>query len=213
MDLSVLLPALKGFGLGGGLIIAIGAQNAFVLRQGLRGERVFVIATVCFLCDVALILLGAAGFGTIVAALPWLTTGVAWAGAAFLLAYGIRVLRAALWPSVLTVENGGAPAARLSARRAAGLTLAISLLNPHVYLDTVVLLGSVAGQYAGRERLLFALGAMTASLAWFYGLGYGARRLAPLFRKPAAWRMLDLLIAIVMVSIAWSLVRPMLASS
>jgi L-lysine exporter family protein LysE/ArgO len=211
MEFPVLLPALKGFGLGASLIIAIGAQNAFVLRQGLRGERVFVVAAVCFLCDAVLILLGAAGFGTAVAAVPWLTDAVAWAGAAFLLVYGVRALRSALRPGALVVENGnGSASARLSVGRAVGLTLAISLLNPHVYLDTVVLLGSVAGQYGGTKRALFAAGATAASLVWFFGLGYGARWLAPLFRRPAAWRVLDLLIAFVMAAIAWSLVGPML---
>lgn len=203
MEFPVLLPALKGFGLGASLIIAIGAQNAFVLRQGLRGERVFVVAAVCFLCDAVLILLGAA--------VPWLTDAVAWAGAAFLLVYGVRALRSALRPGALVVENGnGSASARLSVGRAVGLTLAISLLNPHVYLDTVVLLGSVAGQYGGTKRALFAAGATAASLVWFFGLGYGARWLAPLFRRPAAWRVLDLLIAFVMAAIAWSLVGPML---
>ena len=210
MELSVLLPALQGFGLGASLIIAIGAQNAFVLRHGLRGDHIFLIASICFLCDAALILLGAFGFGTVVAALPWLTTAVAWAGAVFLLAYAVRAFGSALRPGALLIENGVPAGRRLSRGRAIGLTLAVSLLNPHVYLDTVMLLGAVAGQYAGRERLLFAAGAVVASLCWFYGLGYGAAWLTPLFRQPAAWRVLDLAIAVIMGLIAWSLLSPML---
>jgi len=134
--------ALQGFGLGGGLIIAIGAQNAYVLRQGLKREHVFAVATVCFLCDMSLIAVGVAGFGGLVAAFPAFTAIAAWGGAAFLGWYGLRSFRAALNPEVLTTD--AAPAA--SNRSAAVTTaLALSLLNPHVYLDTVVLIGSVAG--------------------------------------------------------------------
>jgi len=208
-ELQFLGPALKGFGLGAGLIIAIGAQNAYVLRQGIRREHVLLIATICFLCDATLISIGAAGFGYLVSSVPSLERVAAWGGAAFLAAYGLRAFYSALKPGSLDAGNdsGEAPQAG-SAWAAAGVTLALSLLNPHVYLDTVVLLGSIAGQFQGLQRVWFAIGAVIASAAWFYGLGLGARWLAPLFRKPMAWRVLDLLIGCVMWAIATSLVLP-----
>lgn len=206
---SFLVALVQGLGLGGGLIIAIGAQNAYVLRQGLRREFALAVATVCFLCDMALIALGAGGFGSLVAAFPALTTIAAWGGAAFLAWYGLRALRSALKPGTLEADGGSA---RVPSRGRAVLTaLALSLLNPHVYLDTVVLIGGIAGQYALSDRPWFAAGAMSASLLWFYGLVLGARWLAPLFRRPVAWRVLDLVICAVMWSIALSLLRAALA--
>lgn len=205
---ATLVAFAQGVGLGGGLIIAIGAQNAYVLRQGLRREFALSVATICFLCDVALIALGAGGFGSLVAAFPALTRIAAWGGAAFLAWYGFRALRSALAPGALEADG----AARAPSRsRAVFTALALSLLNPHVYLDTVVLIGGIAGQYAAATRPWFAAGAMSASLLWFYGLALGARRLAPLFKKPAAWRILDLVICAVMWSIAASLLRTALA--
>jgi L-lysine exporter family protein LysE/ArgO len=209
-ELEFLGPALKGFGLGAGLIIAIGAQNAYVLRQGIRREHVLLIATICFLCDATLISIGAAGFGYLVSSVPSLERSAAWGGAAFLAAYGLRAFYSALKPGTLDAgsDGTGVPPAG-SAWAAAGVTLALSLLNPHVYLDTVVLLGSIAGQFQGVQRMWFAVGAVIASAVWFYGLGLGARWLAPLFRKPMAWRVLDLLIGCVMWAIAASLVLPL----
>ncbi|GIK98782.1 MAG: amino acid transporter [Alphaproteobacteria bacterium] len=205
---ATLVAFAQGVGLGGGLIIAIGAQNAYVLRQGLRREFALSVASICFLCDVALIALGAGGFGSLVAAFPALTRIAAWGGAAFLAWYGFRALRSALAPGALEADG----AARAPSRsRAVFTALALSLLNPHVYLDTVVLIGGIAGQYAAATRPWFAAGAMSASLLWFYGLALGARRLAPLFKKPAAWRILDLVICAVMWSIAASLLRTALA--
>ena len=206
MITTYLTAALKGFGLGTSLIVAIGAQNAFVLRQGLKREHVFVIATICFLCDATLIALGSAGFGSLVAAFPRLTDIAAWCGAAFLVVYGLRSFRAAFRPSVL--EAQGEEVKGMSLKQAVLLTLALSLLNPHVYLDTVVLLGSLAGQFVMPSRIFFALGAMAASCVWFYGVGYGAGRLAPLFRRPASWRVLDVIIGVIMWSIASSLLWP-----
>lgn len=193
----------SGFGLGSGLIVAIGAQNAFVLRQGLLRRHVFASAAICALSDAALIAAGAAGFGALVAATPWLRHVAAFGGAAFLIWYGLRAARAALNPAALTLEEtrrapGGLKAALLT-------VLALTWLNPHVYLDTVVLLGGIAGQYAADARVWFAVGAMSASVVWFFGLGYGARLLAPLFAQPKAWRALDGLIALVMWTIAGSL--------
>ncbi|MGH6962703.1 MAG: LysE/ArgO family amino acid transporter [Dongiaceae bacterium] len=206
MSFPLIAPLLQGLGLGAGLIIAIGAQNAYVLRQGLRREHAFSVAAVCFLCDMLLIAVGAGGFGTLVAAFPAFTSLAAWGGAAFLFVYGIRALRSALRPAVLDTAVDTAPLSAVGRGRAVLTALALSLLNPHVYLDTVVLLGSIAGQYAGWARVAFALGGILASLLWFYGLAAGAARLAPLFRRPAAWRILDLAIAVIMWAIAGSLV-------
>jgi len=201
-SLGVAFAALEGLGLGAGLIIAIGAQNAYVLRQGLRRQHVFAVTTVCFLIDCTLIALGAGGFASLLRAVPSLPSLAAWGGAAFLAAYSLRAFAAALRPQTLQAADAAA-----AGRRGAAITtaLALSLLNPHVYLDTVVLLGGVAARYAGEERLAFALGAMAASGLWFYGLGYGARTLAPLFASARAWRLLDGFVGCVMAVLAISL--------
>jgi L-lysine exporter family protein LysE/ArgO len=191
---------LQGSGLSASLIVAIGAQNAFLLRQGLRREYVFTLATVCFVSDATLIALGCGGFGALVQTHPQLIVAVTWIGALFLIGYGLRNAWSALNPKPL--DPGEAPAVAGGYRRAVLSMLALTWLNPHVYLDTVLLLGGIAGRYAGTERIVFALGAMSASGIWFYGLGYGARLLAPLFRKPITWRLLDALIALTMWTIA-----------
>lgn len=196
--------AASGFGLGASLIIAIGAQNAFVLRQGVKKQHVFVVALICALVDATLISLGAGGFGAIVSSHPTITSLAAWGGVAFLTVYGGRSFLAALHPGVL--DSRSASAEKSTSLKAAILaTLAVSLLNPHVYLDTVVLLGSVAAQHPAGERAIFAAGAMTASFVWFFSIAYGARLLAPLFARPAAWRVLDLFVGVVMWWIAGSL--------
>ena len=193
---------LPGFLLGLSLIVAIGAQNAFVLRQGLRREHVFAVCAVCAISDAILIAAGVAGFGALVKALPLLAPVMRYGGAAFLLAYGLRSLWSA-WRA-----HGGMDPAR-DEPRALGVILAMCLaftwLNPHVYLDTVVLLGSVSTRY-GAHRVPFALGAMTASCLFFFSLGYGARLLRPLFANPKAWRFLDALIGITMAALAAKLV-------
>ncbi len=194
----------QGLGLGASLIIAIGAQNAFVLRQGLLRQYVFTTACVCTLCDMTLITLGVGGLGTILTAVPILTLIATWGGAAFLLFYGFRSFRSALRPGTLETHKPEGFTERRS--KIIAMTLAISLLNPHVYLDTVVLVGSVGAHYPGSERLSFALGAMTASLIWFFGLAYGAAWLTPLFRRQLAWQVLDVLVGCVMWTIAISLV-------
>ncbi|WP_154662563.1 LysE/ArgO family amino acid transporter [Solimonas flava] len=200
---SLLSAYLQGFGLSAGLIVAIGAQNAFVLRQGLLREHVLVIATICFVSDALLIGLGCVGFGTLVQAHPALVTAVRWIGAAFLVVYGGRSAWAALRPQAL--EAGGA--APLTRRQAIAGVLALTWLNPHVYLDTVLLVGGLAGRYAATPRAAFAAGAASVSALWFYGLAYGAARLAPLFRRPRTWRVLDAVIALTMWAIAASLLR------
>jgi len=199
-----LVVAATGFAIGAGLIVAIGAQNAFVLRQGLRRSHVMAVVATCTLCDVTLIALGALGFGSLVARFPLITVVAAWGGAAYLFVWGALSLRSAIHPGTLSAEKA-AGTGQLTTLSAIGATLAVSLLNPHVYLDTVVLLGSIAAQYPLLTRAWFAVGAACASAVWFSALGFGARLLAPLFGKPVAWRVLDLLIAGVMWWIAASL--------
>jgi L-lysine exporter family protein LysE/ArgO len=195
---SVLWIALQGFSLGAGLIVAIGAQNAFVLRQGLLRRHVLPVVLFCTLSDALLIVAGSAGFGSLVASSPNLLTVVGIGGGLFLLAYGVRAFRSALHPGALSPLD--APAAPLA--RSMITIAALTYLNPHVYLDTVVLLGGIAGRFALAERVWFAAGAMVASAVWFFGLGYGARVLAPFFAKPVAWRVLDVIIGVVMTLLA-----------
>jgi len=198
-----LLAALAGLGLGLSLIVAIGAQNAYVLRQGLRREHVFAVIAICALSDLVLIFLGVAGAGWVFEQVPWLTTAVRFAGAAFLLVYAILAARRALRPAK-GLDAAGSPA-RTSLGVVITTCLALTWLNPHVYLDTVVLLGSIASTH-GDDRWWFGVGAGIASIAWFSALGWGARLLAPVFARPLAWRILDGLIAVVMFAIAVSLV-------
>lgn len=195
--------ALTGFLIGLGLIVAIGAQNAFVLRQGLMHRHVLAVTTVCALSDALLIVAGVAGLGTLVQSSPRLLTVATLGGAAFLAVYGLLAARRALHPGVLVAAGDGSGKG-LKATLAAAL--AFTFLNPHVYLDTVVLVGSLSGQFSGAARWAFAAGAMIASALWFYGLGFGARLVAPVFARPGAWRVLDGLIALVMWAIALSLV-------
>ncbi len=192
---------LSGFQLGLGLIVAIGAQNAFVLRQGLRGEHVFAVALFCALSDAILIALGVSGFAVASRALPWLGPVLLWGGVAFLAIYGARAAWQALRGAGALRASGDAGAALVPTL----LTIAaMTWLNPHVWLDTVVFLGSISAQYPGRQAA-FGLGAATASFAFFFALAYGARLLQPVFARPAAWRVLDMAIALVMWSIAWRL--------
>jgi L-lysine exporter family protein LysE/ArgO len=202
---SAVAAALAGLGLGLALIVAIGAQNAFVLRQGLLGEHVAAVVAICVGSDLALIGAGVAGAGAALTAVPSLITVVRVVGAAFLLLYGVFAARRALRPRVAASLR---PAEGAVLRR--GLVpvvvtcLALTWLNPHVYLDTVVLLGSVAADRGG-QRWWFAAGAGAASTLWFCGLGAGAAALRPLFARPAAWRGLDAAIAVVMTALALGL--------
>ena len=193
--------AIAGLLLGGSLIIAIGAQNAFILRQGLLRQHVFILCLICALSDAALIGLGVAGLGAIISGSEILIGAVTLGGAAFLAVYAVMALKRAISPSALHAART-AP----GSLKAAVLTcLAFTFLNPHVYLDTVLLVGGLSGRYEGTARLAFALGAMSASFIWFFGLGYGARVLEPLFARPSAWRVLDGLIALVMAALSVSL--------
>ncbi len=192
---------VQGFTLGAGLIVAIGAQNAFILRQGLVRRHVLPLVLFCAVSDAVLIAIGSAGFGSLVASSPLLLRGAAFGGAAFLGVYGLRAFRNAFTAQSLSAEG----AANLPLGRALATVAAFTFLNPHVYLDTVVLVGGIAGRYAADDRVWFAGGAMAASFTWFSALGYGARLLAPLFAKPLAWRVLDTLIGVVMTALAVSL--------
>lgn len=198
---------LTGLMTGLGLIVAIGAQNAFVLRQGLRGQHVLAVCLTCAISDAVLIAAGVAGAGVLMARMPWLDAVMRLAGAAFLIWYGARSLRAAL-----TAQDAlqAAPGESQGLERVLLACLAITWLNPHVYLDTVVLLGAISTQFPGRE-VAFAAGAMTGSLLFFFSLGYGAAWLRPVFARPAAWRRLELAVALVMWAIALRLLWPWIA--
>ncbi len=192
---------LEGFLLGGGLIVAIGAQNAFILRQALLQQHVFVLCLIASASDAALIALGVGGMGTLVQSSEQLLFFVTLGGAIFLLAYGLIAARRALNPEAMKVSGEGMQ----SLGQAVSVLLAFTFLNPHVYLDTVVLVGGISGQFEGNSRLAFALGAMAASFVWFFSLGYGARWLVPVFQRPAAWRVLDCIIALIMALLSISL--------
>ena len=194
-------PFLSGFFLGLSLIVAIGAQNAFILRQGLLRQHVFVLCLICALSDALLIVAGVAGLGVLISSSPRLIAAVTVGGALFLFSYALIAFRRAWKPQALHAAKGGAG----GFRAAIAACLAFTFLNPHVYLDTVVLLGSLSAQYAGEARLAYGLGAVIASFVWFFGLGYGARLLQPVFARPSAWRVLDILIGLVMAAIGISL--------
>lgn len=199
---TAFLPAyVAGFALGFGLILAIGAQNAFVLRQGLRREHVFWVCLTCAVSDAVLIVAGVAGFGALAGAVPWFEPLMRWGGAGFLIWYGAVNFRAA-WRGDAALRVSGD--ARTGLAAALATVLAFTWLNPHVYLDTVVLIGSVSAQYP--DRLGFGLGAVSASFVFFFGLGYGARLLAPLFARPRAWQVLDVGIGLTMWAIAARLI-------
>jgi L-lysine exporter family protein LysE/ArgO len=185
------------------LIVAIGAQNAFVLRQGLRRSHVGAIVTVCLLSDVTLIIAGVSGVGVIVAHAGWALAAVRWFGVAFLTWYGLSSAWRARRPSALAgPDDDNGPGGRLGLAATLRRILALTWLNPHVYLDTVVLLGSIANSRGPAGRWWFAAGALVASTLWFIGLGFGARFAAPLLTTARAWQVLDLLIAATMLAVA-----------
>ena len=192
---------LAGFSLGFSLILAIGAQNAFVLKQGLRKEHVLLTSLICAISDALLITAGVLGFGAIVKAYPEIEVIARFGGAAFLILYSVKSFYSA-WTSdqVLTAEESSSP----SAYKIALTCLAFTWLNPHVYLDTVILLGAISVQY-GEQQALFGIGAVCASFVFFFSLGFGARMLRPIFAKPISWRVLDCAIGIIMLSLALNL--------
>jgi L-lysine exporter family protein LysE/ArgO len=197
----MIFPLLLGFATGMTLIVAIGAQNAFVLRQGIRREHVLAVVTVCAGSDLALIAAGVAGVGALITSHPDAITATKFGGAAFLFGYGVLAARRTCSPAAMKPSDAG-PARLISVVLTC---LALTWLNPHVYLDTVVLIGTLANQHHD-GRWLFGVGAAAASTLWFTTLGFGAHRLHKLFTKPAAWRVLDGLIAITMVSLSVALV-------
>ena len=193
---------VTGLTMGLTLIVAIGAQNAFVLRQGLRDEHVFAVSLACAVSDAILILIGVTSFQKIAAIMPALDPIMRYGGAAFLIWYGARSLYSAFTSSaVLATANG----ASVSLTKTLATCLALTWLNPHVYLDTVVLLGTISTQFPGLETS-FAAGAITASFVFFFSLGFGARWLRPIFARPSSWRILEGVIAVTMWSIALKLV-------
>ncbi|WP_164658026.1 LysE/ArgO family amino acid transporter [Tropicibacter sp. Alg240-R139] len=192
---------VPGFALGFSLILAIGAQNAFVLRQGVRREHVFAVCLTCAVSDALLIAAGVYGMGSLANAVPWFEPAMRYGGALFLLCYGAMSFRSA-WRGGSSMKTQGERVNGLTATLAT--VLAFTWLNPHVYLDTVVLVGSISAQYD--DRVSFALGAMLASFVFFFSLGYGARAVGPLFARPRAWRVLDAGIGVVMWGIALKLV-------
>lgn len=194
-------PTVAGFAFGLSLIVAIGAQNAFVLRQGIARRNVLGVVLVCALSDIVLIAAGVAGAGLLVDNAPGVLKFAYWGGAAFLIAYGLFSARRALNPTAL---QDGADAAPARIGTVLATALALTWLNPHVYLDTVVLLGSVAATYDS-ARVWFGVGAAAASIVWFSALGFGARLLKPAFSKPSAWRILDGVIAVFMLALGASL--------
>ena len=208
MTTASLAAASTGFALGLTLIVAIGAQNAFVLRQGLRREHVGAIVAFCATADAVLMLAGIAGLATVLGHQPVLAGVLTAGGALFLAVYGLRALARARQGGALGAAAGTAP---LSRRAALAQTAAFTLLNPHVYLDTVLLVGSVGAQM-GATRWWFGLGAATASLLWFTALGFGARLLAPVFARPRAWQVLDVLIGLTMLGIAALLLRRLIGA-
>ncbi len=192
---------IAGFALGFSLILAIGAQNAFVLRQGLRREHVFALCLTCAASDAILIGAGVAGFGSLSNAVPWFEPLMRYGGAAFLIWYGFRSFFSD-WQGGAAMKLGEGQ--KTSLRAALFTVLAFTWLNPHVYLDTVVLIGSISAQY--NDRLAVAVGAMASSFVFFFSLGYGAGVLSPIFARPRAWQILDVVIGVVMLGIAAKLI-------
>lgn len=202
--------ALAGLGIGFSMIVAIGAQNTFVLRQGIRREHVIAVVAICALSDIVLIGLGIAGTGWVIDQVPWLLTAIRVGGALFLAGYAALAARRAIRPATKGLEvasEASAASRRRSLVTAVATTLAVTWLNPHVYLD-IAILGSIANTH-GDARWLFGLGIGIASITWFTTLGLGARALAPLFARPLAWRILDAAIALVMLTLATLVALPL----
>ncbi len=200
MDIA---PFVQGFGMGMSLIMAIGAQNAFLLSQSIRQNHHIIVCIICILWDTILISLGVLGFGGFVIAHPQIQSAVTWGGILFLVLFGFRALHSAFkqHPFDVKIENVKRPLKSVILT-----TLAVSILNPHVYLDTVVLLGSISTNYVGITRYYFGIGAACGSIVWFSGLSICGRFLAPYFTKPLAWRVLDVIVCLIMWSLAAMLV-------
>ena len=179
------------------LIIAIGAQNAFVIRQGLTKKHVFLVVAICAISDALLILLGVAGLGALISGLPWLLEIIRWFGVAYLTWFGIKSVR-----SVFRDQSMDASGVQsTTAKKVAATVLGVTWLNPHFYLDTVILLGSIGNQF-GSDKWWFAAGGIIGSFIWFFSIGFGAKAASGLMKKPVFWKILDSIIAVVMFSIA-----------
>lgn len=200
--LSMNLALFEGFFISIGLIMAIGAQNAFIISQGVTGQYNFTIALTSSLCDVLLMSIGVLGVGAVISQHPLMLAIATWGGALFLGYYGVLSLRSALTSRAMTTDDRAAT----SFKKVLITGIAMSLLNPHAYLDTVVLIGGVSSKFAEPDKLIFLCGSLLASFLWFFGLSFGARKLKPLFEKPLAWRILDTLVTLMMWGIAVSLV-------
>jgi L-lysine exporter family protein LysE/ArgO len=194
---------LKGLALGASLIIAIGAQNAFVLSQGVRKKYNIIIPLICSISDAVLISVGVFGVGQILATQALISNVASIGGALFLSWYGIKSFRSFLQPGTMDKNDEGPQ----SFKSAVLFTLAITLLNPHVYIDTILLLGGISSQFEGNGKFIFGSGAISASFIWFFSLSLGAKFLSPIFKKPIAWKILDLMIALIMWYIAFTLVK------
>jgi L-lysine exporter family protein LysE/ArgO len=194
-------PFLAGFALGGSLIVAIGAQNAYVIRQAILGKHIFWICLFCSLSDAVLIWCGIYGLGAFLKLVPNLIHIFTYGGAAFLIWYGIHAMRRAMRPQAMTDAAAGSD----TLRSALLMCAAFTFLNPHVYLDTVILVGSIGNARAAGEQPAFATGATVASFAWFFGLGYGATFLRPWLAQPRVWRFIDCAIAVIMFGLALKL--------
>jgi L-lysine exporter family protein LysE/ArgO len=200
---GLIAAAAEGFALSAGSIIAIGAQNLFVLKQGLKRQHVLAIVLFCAAADAFLITAGVSGLGEAIALIPQLSLALSLGGAAFLLWYGVTSLRRASVPTTLIVEKGVA----ISLGTALAGMATFTFLNPHVYIDTVMVMGAFGTSLPAAERMPFVVGAVCASCVWFTALGFGARALTPLFAKPMAWRTLDLAIGAMMIGLSVNLLR------
>lgn len=201
---ALLLAFSNGLLIAAGLIMVIGAQNAYVLQQGLLKNHVFTLCTICFAADALLIIAGVAGLGGYIVRYPLILKMAAFLGAGILLFYACKSLRAALRAEALTAPAGAGQTAR---GPAVATLLALTFLNPHVYLDTVLLIGSISAQYRDQALTAFTAGAVSASGLWFYSLGYCAKTLSPVLARPSAWRKLNIAIALIMLLVAFSLLR------
>lgn len=198
----MLFTLLKGFGTGGSLIVAIGAQNAFVLSQGVKKNHYLIIPLICTICDGLLIAVGVSGTGAMIAASKNLKTGLGIGGSLFLFFYGFNAFKSAVSGGQMRIED--TPGA-YTLGKAVLSTLAVTLLNPHVYLDTMILLGGIATQFQAPGHIIFGCGAAIASFVWFFALSLGGKLLAPLFSRPATWQILDAAVGSIMWIIAVSL--------
>ncbi|MDX1810035.1 MAG: LysE family transporter [Sulfurospirillaceae bacterium] len=195
---------IQGFLISIGLIVAIGAQNVYLLKKGLLKDSVFMIASICFAIDALLITAGVKGIGTFLKKFPSFVDYITYFGIVFLVIYGLLSIRSIFKDQTIHMSQAIQTNTKLSTILT---TLSLSLLNPHVYLDTLLLIGSIGGHYKGVHQNLFILGAISASFTWFYALGYGSRILIPLFKKPFTWKLLDAISAFIMFFVAYSFFR------